>query len=105
MRRLFCIFSILIGGIFLHIVIYVVSNVVSYFLTALELLMFLRAIMSWFFADESNKLYSFAISVTEPIIAPIRYLLEKFDFIRGLPIDISFIVTFILLNVIQNLLP
>ena len=85
-------------------IFYVVSKVVSYFLTALELLMFLRAIMSWFFPGEDNKLYSFVISVTEPLIMPIRHLLCKSSFVRGMPFDISFLVTYILITVLQNMI-
>ena len=67
--------------------------------------MFARAIMSWVMPEEDNNLVRFITIVTDPIIIPVRMILERFEFVRNLPIDISFMVAFILLVVIQNLLP
>jgi YGGT family. len=67
--------------------------------------MFARAIMSWVMAEEDNSITRFIIAITDPIIIPIRMLLEKFEFVRNMPIDISFFVAFLLLAIIQNLLP
>ena len=69
----------------------------------ITLAMMVRAIMSWFL-DESNAIHGFFISITEPFITPIRMLLEKLSVGRGMPIDISFIVTFIILRVLQAIL-
>ena len=68
-------------------------------------MMFLRALLSWFVADDGNPFYNFTVMVTEPVILPVRALLERFEFVRGLPVDVSFFVTFILLTVAEYLLP
>jgi YggT family protein len=72
-------------------------------LNILETAMFLRAILSWF-VDGSNKLYSVLASITEPIILPIRKLLSKTSIGGGMPIDISFLVTYLLLEVVRTIL-
>jgi len=71
----------------------------------LQILMFLRAALSWIMPDDDNVLSEFVFTATEPLIAPVRGLLERFEFVRGLPFDLSFFVTFILLVLVQNALP
>ncbi|MPM64956.1 hypothetical protein SDC9_111848 [bioreactor metagenome] len=41
---------------------------------------------------------------TEPLIEPVRRVINKFPRLNMLPIDISFIVTVILLSIIQGLI-
>lgn len=72
---------------------------------ALEVMMFIRAVLSWLPVDDDSPVVNFVYMMTEPIIAPVRILLERFDFVRRLPIDLSFFVAFILLSVVQTLLP
>lgn len=72
---------------------------------ALQLFMFVRAILSWVMPEEDNALIRFVNSVTEPVIYPVRALLDRIEAIRNLPFDISFMVTFILLVILQYILP
>lgn len=65
--------------------------------------MFFRAIMSWFVRDD-NKIYGFLVMLTEPIVAPIRRLLSRSSVGQGLPIDLSFIITYILLGLLSAIL-
>ena len=65
--------------------------------------MLIRAIMS-LFVEGDNAILNFLYSITEPIILPVRKLFEKFNLMSGLPIDISFLVTYILLSVLKNIL-
>ena len=69
----------------------------------LEIAMLLRAILSWF-TDSGNKFYGFLISITEPIIIPVRKLLSKSSFNRGMPIDLSFLITYLLLEIVGTVL-
>lgn len=85
--------------------LYVISKIVSIFITILQLLMMFRAILSWLPIDEDSNIANFIYAMTEPVIYPVRLVLERFDAINDLPIDISFIVAFILLSVVQMLLP
>ena len=85
--------------------VYVFTNLVSFFLMALEAMMFIRAILSWMPVDEDSPIANFVFAMTEPIIVPVRFLIERFELVRSLPIDLSFFVAFILLSVVQMLLP
>ena len=73
-------------------------------LTVLELCMLLRAILSWFPIREDNPFLLFVHMVTEPIVAPVRALFEKMGWFRNIPIDVSFIVAYLLLSAVGTLL-
>ncbi len=74
-------------------------------LSSVQICMLLRAILSWLPFDDDSPLVRFTYAVTEPLIIPIRSLLERSKSVQMLPIDLSFFVTYILLSVIQGLLP
>lgn len=85
--------------------LYVFCNLVNLLLTVLQLLMFVRAIASWIMPDGDNAFINFVNTVTEPLIYPVRALLERFEFVRNMPIDISFFVTYLILVAVQAMLP
>lgn len=80
----------------------VIKSAVSIFLMAIQLAMLLRAVLSWFPLE--NRFIDFLHNVTEPFIYPIRRLFERFGWFQGLPIDISFMVSYILLSIVMMLL-
>lgn len=84
--------------------LYILSAVASLLLGLLLLLMFLRAILSWFPMDEDSSLSNFLFMATEPFILPVRAILERFEFFRSLPIDMSFFITAILLSILRAIL-
>lgn len=81
-----------------------IKNIVIVFLTAVQFAMLGRAILSWF-PMASGKISDFLYSVTEPFIYPVRMLFEKMNWFSGLPIDISFLVTYMLITVVLIFLP
>ena len=85
-------------------VYYVLSATVSYLMTAVQFLMFARAILSWLPIDEDNPIVYFLYAVTEPVIMPVRAVIEKFGWFEGMPIDMSFFITFLLLSVLDVIL-
>ena len=85
--------------------LYVIARTVQLLLGFLELAMFLRAILSWFIADDENRLMLFLYAVTEPIILPIRALCSKFKALDESPLDVPFFITMLLLTLLTGLLP
>ena len=83
---------------------YVLSATVSYLITAIQFLMFARAILSWLPIDDDNPIVSFLYGVTEPVIMPVRAVLDRLGLFEGMPIDMSFFITFILLSVLEMFL-
>ena len=85
--------------------IYVVTKLVSVFLGAEQLLMMFRAVLSWLPVDEDSNISNFHFAMTEPVIYPVRMLLDRFEGLDEFPIDLSFIISFMLLSLVQMLLP
>lgn len=83
----------------MQLVLALLQNTVCVILSVLQIAMLVRAIMSWF-PTESNRFENFLYTITEPLIMPIRILFEKLNWFQGLPIDISFFVTYLLLSVL-----
>ena len=82
-------------------ILYVVGTTLRVIVYALQFLLLARAIVSWLPLDEDNPIENFLYTVTEPVIAPVRAVIEHFGWFEGLPIDMSFFITFILLSVIH----
>jgi YggT family protein len=74
-------------------------------LGVLQLLLMVRAILSWLPFDDSAPFVNFIIIATEPFIFPVRQLLEKSSFFSSLPIDLSLFVAYLLLIFVRALLP
>ena len=85
-------------------ILYVLSATLRILLYAFQLLMLARAIVSWLPLDEDSPVENFLYAVTEPVIAPVRALCERFGWFEGLPVDMSFFITFILITVLTAFL-
>ena len=83
---------------------YVLSAVASLLIGIVLLLMFVRAILSWLPLDEGSAFSEFLFVTTEPFIIPVRAILERFESVRSLPIDISYLVTMLLLSFLRAIL-
>jgi YggT family protein len=84
-------------------IIYVLVNFVIIFIDIITLAMTIRAILSWF-VEGDGPFIRFLYVITEPAIMPIRKLLVKKNWLQGSPIDFSFMLTYIVLFVVQLLL-
>ncbi|MBR6410999.1 MAG: YggT family protein [Clostridia bacterium] len=80
----------------------ILAKTVLYLLFALELAMLVRSVMSWFLADEENRFGHFLVVITEPVIVPVRLLFNKFNWFQDTPLDVPFLVTFVLLILLQS---
>ena len=83
--------------------LYVFSRTIVLLLDAVQLMMLIRAILSWFPPNsKENVIRNFVYTVTEFFIAPVRAFLDRFDWVRRTPLDISFLVTYILLSLLST---
>lgn len=87
----------------MDILIEVARSTVYILVSIIQTAMFVRAIMSWFPFGE-GKFSAFLYAITEPVIYPIRRLFERMNWGVGLPIDIPFFITFLLLSFITMFL-
>jgi len=74
-----------------------------YLLEAISYLFLARIILSWIPQIRQSKFYEFLHQVTEPLLLPIRKLLSKTKAATW-PIDISIIIVFVLIGIIQMLI-
>lgn len=80
-----------------------IGNICIVLIDIITFAMLIRAILSLFMAEDS-AVAGFLYTITEPVIMPIRRLLEKLNVFQGLPIDISFLITYLLLSAIGSIL-
>lgn len=83
---------------------YIVARCAVLFISIITVAMTARVIMSWLFFDKQTKLGTFLYVVTEPIILPIRALCNRFGWFQGLPLDIPFFITAVLLMIVSTFL-
>ena len=86
-------------------IIQVFVQIVLLFISVLEFLILGRAITSWFPLDDDSPILNFLYLATEPILAPIRAILEHIPFLRDLPIDASTLIAFMILTLLSAFLP
>jgi uncharacterized protein YggT (Ycf19 family) len=84
-------------------VLTIIADVVVLLLSAVQLAMLVRAILSWFPID-SNKFIDFLYGITEPFIVPIRLLFERMNWFQNVPLDVAFMVSYLLLSILSMLL-
>ena len=78
--------------------LYVIVQCVLIFIDILSLAMFVRAILSWFTMGEQTRIGTFLYVVTEPVILPIRALCARFGWFQGMPLDMPFFITMVILS-------
>lgn len=87
------------------IIIYFFKEFVNVIITILHLAMFVRAIMSWFVDPmHEGKFAAFLFMITEPVIVPVRSLCAKMHWFEGMPLDVPFLLTWLLLTLIQTVI-
>ena len=69
------------------------------------LLLLVRAIMSWVMPDRGSKVWQVVYGLTEPVLYPIRRLMNRIPFCASCPIDLSYLATCLLLDALLALLP
>ena len=85
-------------------VVNLIKNIALALLSALDIAMFGRAILSWIDPMSEGPLASILYTLTEPIILPFRKLFEKMNWFVGVPIDMAFFCAMISIMVLQALL-
>ena len=79
----------------------IIFNLINAILSLLVLAIFVRALLSWFYPVGKDPWTRILVTVTEPILAPIRGVLAR---IMPIPMDFSPIVAWLLIVLLQNLL-
>ncbi|NLN55099.1 MAG: hypothetical protein GX148_02210 [Clostridiales bacterium] len=83
--------------------IYLIMGTVLLYLSALSLMLVIRVVYP-LFASEEGAAYSFIYATTEPILMPVRAVLNKSEVFSSIPVDFSTIFAFVILFFIKGLL-
>ena len=86
------------------IIFYLVRTVVIFVLYFLEVIMLVRAVMSFVAPTAGGQIAEFAYTVSELVISPVRALLDRFEFVRRSPIDLSFTATWLIIAILLAIL-
>ena len=78
--------------------LYILVRFVVVFLDVALLAFFARMIVSLFTMGGESKLYLILYYFTEPLVTPIRALCERFGWFVGIPLDIPFFITSLILS-------
>ncbi|GKX28794.1 YggT family protein [Vallitalea longa] len=83
----------------------IVLSVLYLFLFVLEILLIIRVLLSWIPNSYDNPVAQFIIMVTEPLLSPIRKLIEKSIFGgKGNVLDFSPLIAFLVIRILQNMI-
>lgn len=79
-------------------------SIISLLFTVVELAVLARVIISWLPMQRENIYVNYLYRFTEPILAPIRNMIERSSFGRNLMFDISPIIAFLLIGLLRNII-
>lgn len=88
----------------MELAIYVMRQTLLLLIDAVQVALLVRAILSWFDPEHSSRLSNFLMLVTEPMILPVRALCQKKNWFQQTPLDVPFLITVLLLSLLQTLI-
>lgn len=79
-------------------------NALDVFFYLLEMLIFVRIILSWFPFGYGSAIMRLLYNLTEPILGPVRNMVDRSPIGGGMGLDFSPIFALILMRLVQMLL-
>ena len=89
----------------MSIVLHLFSSTVLLLIGAIQLCMFISAILSFVSppTGDVGPIRGFIMTVTDYVTYPVRCLLDRFEWARRTPIDLSFLITYLLLSLLSTI--
>lgn len=84
----------------------ILARAIKWFAELLFMMLFLRAILSWFARDPYSplgKAYQVMLRITEPVVSPCRNLIYKLNINTGM-LDFSVLLAMIMVELVSNIL-
>lgn len=82
----------------------IIYRAIDILFSIIEIAILARVIISWIPVNRDSRIIQYLYTITEPILGPIRSLIEKSAFGRNMMFDISPIVAFLLIGIIRNII-
>lgn len=83
---------------------YLIYRALSILFSIIEIAIFARVIISWLPISRENRFIVLLYQITEPILAPIRAMIQRSALGRNMIFDFSPIIAFLLIRLIRSLL-
>ncbi len=81
-----------------------ISRAISIVFTIVEFAILARVLISWLPVPRENIFIQMLYTITEPILAPIRALIERSSFGKNMMFDFSPIIAFLLIGILRNII-
>jgi len=81
----------------------VIISAILWVIRIIQYAIFARVIISWIPIPRDNQIIRLLYQITEPILGPIRNIIQKSAFGRNMMIDFSPIIAFFILGLVQTL--
>lgn len=81
-----------------------IAQVFAALLRAIQILLFAGVLLTWFPVDPDSWFIRIVHTCTAPILMPVRALLSRIRYLRNIPFDFSYVVVFLLLELIIRLI-
>lgn len=81
--------------------VYVIMLCLLIFIYVVDIAMLGRAVLSWFTMGEQTRIGTFLYVITEPIIMPVRGFCNRLGWFQGLPMDMPFLITSMLMMLVS----
>ena len=73
-------------------------------LRAYQILLFAGILLLWFPVNENSRLVRLIRICTEPVLIPVRTLLSRIRFLQNVPFDFSYVIVFLFVELIIQLI-
>lgn len=80
-----------------------IVQAIFWLINLLNILILIRCVMSFLPQTLDSMAGRIVVTLTEPLLAPCRRLLDRFEFTHSLPLDFSPLLAFLLLSVIEQI--
>ncbi len=89
----------------MEIILFLFGTIARLILRVYMMLLLIRALLPFLsFIDEESAVAEFIYTSTEPVLSPMRTVFDKYGIGAGVPVDISFLATYIILSIVHTLL-
>jgi YggT family protein len=85
-------------------IIQALLSAANFVIGLLEILIFVYVILSWIPQARDSKWGHILSVLIEPVLSPVRNLLNRIESLKMLPIDLSPIVAWFLLGILQSII-
>ncbi|NSW90343.1 MAG: YggT family protein [Firmicutes bacterium] len=81
-----------------------IYRAIDYLLIFIQYAIFARVIISWIPIPRNNSIIRLLYQITEPILAPLRELIERSAIGRNMIFDFSPVLAFLIIGLIRNII-